>query len=188
MSRCEVIGDKNDSIFNVFIDHVKSSIEDNNDQYYDSHDINFNGTRVTSYHNLCRVFNKINLIRIVTGGIYHRGIDTYNFVKFLPCTWKSESMKFIINRMNRLKGSLLFKKYHVFQRNAVQKWNPYYNEACSLIVPKFMLHDKITADGYGKCIIELLTLHGILDKCKSGKNNYEWRLSTEWETKKYSVP
>ena len=75
-------------------------------------------------------------------------------------------------------------KYHTFQRNAVRKWNPNYDEVCSLIVPKVMLHDEISTDGYGKCIIELLTLHGILDKCKSGENNYEWRLSTEWQKKK----
>ena len=97
MSRYEVIVDDNDSMFNVFNHHVKSSIQHSNNQQYNSHDINFDGTRVKSYHNLCRVFNTINLLRIVTAGIYHRGNDTYNFVEFSPCTWKTEPMKFIIN-------------------------------------------------------------------------------------------
>ena len=96
-------------------------------------------------------------------GTYHRSSNQCNFVEFTPQSWRNEPILFIAMRINRSKGLLLFKHYHKFQRNAVQKWNPYYNKVCSLIVPKVMLQDEITTDGYRKCIIELLTLHGVFE-------------------------
>ena len=79
----------------------------------------------------------------------------------------------------------MYKKSSLFQRYAVWKWNPNYtyDTIHQLIVPKVMLHNKITTDGYGKCIIELSKLHGILDKYYSGDNMYEWRLSNKWQEK-----
>ena len=173
MSKYEVVGNDNESILNIFIDHVKEINDSNDESCYISDGIDFSGTRVSSYHNLCKIFNTVNLIRIVMAGIYHRGNNIYSYVEFTPSTWKSHSIQVIAKRMNRLKGSLLFKCYNEFQRNSVRKWNPYYDKVCSLIVPKVMLHDEISTDGYGKCVIELLTLHGILEKCNAGDRNFE---------------
>ena len=53
----------------------------------------------------------------------------------------------------------------------------------SLIIPKVMIHDEISTNGYGKCIIELLTIHGVLSKTTKEESKYRLILSQHWETK-----
>ena len=65
----------------------------------------------------------------------------------------------------------------------MNKWNPAYKSVSQFFVPKVFLHDEITTDGYGKCIIELLTLHGILVKQAVSESTYEWVLSDNWDEK-----
>ena len=55
-----------------------------------------------------------------------------------------------------------FSKTNSFQQNVVHQWDPFENHVAELIILRVYLHDEITTDGYSKCIIELLTLHGIL--------------------------
>ena len=65
----------------------------------------------------------------------------------------------------------------------MKKWNEYSQEIGEFIVPKVMLHDEITTDGYGKCLIELLTKHGMLLKTRDHEECYEWILGQMWENK-----
>ena len=116
-------------------------------------------------------------------GVYHRASDTYDYVEFCPDEWKSHGILSLLKQINNLKGTILFKSSKNFQRNAIRKWNPYYDQVCELFIPKVMLHDQITTDGYGKCIIEVLTIHGILDKVIIDESKYEWKLSENWDKK-----
>lgn len=48
-------------------------------------------------------------------------------------------------------------------------------------MPQVYLHDEITTDGYAKCIIELMTLHGILIKKTNNNECKEWILGPKWD-------
>ena len=164
--------------------YLSNTLDYDPNNAYISRDVDFSGERVRKYHYLCQVFNTVNLVRMAIAGIYHRQNNYFNYVEFTPNEFKSEQIKIILKRINSLKGSLLFKNTSTFQRNSVRSWNPNYDKICQLIIPKVMLHDEITTDGYGKCVIELMTLHGILEKCNAGDNTYEWRLGRNWQNKK----
>ena len=51
------------------------------------------------------------------------------------------------------------------------------------MVPKFFMYDEMTTDGYGKCVIELMTLHGIIIKTPINESKYHWVLSNNWDKK-----
>ena len=46
MSKYKVVSDDNDSIFKIFIDHVKEPKDENSNHEYDTEDIDFDGVRV----------------------------------------------------------------------------------------------------------------------------------------------
>ena len=187
MMKYETVDDNSESIYALFMHHVTPYYKKEDLNYdsekYASEDIDFSGNRVQAYHKHCMIYDTVNYIRMVTAGIYHRTNQSFNYVEFSPDKWKTHDLQIIVQRMNNLKGSIFFKGIKLFQRHAARQWNPHFDDVCDLIVPQVMLHDEITTDGYGKCIIELLTLHGILDKCFTGNNIYEWRLSQKWNEK-----
>ena len=47
-----------------------------------------------------------------------------------------------------------------------------------VMVPPVFLYDEITTDGYGKCVIELMTQHGILEKLESSKITFNGYFQT----------
>ena len=77
-----------------------------------------------------------------------------------------------------------FPQYHSFLGDLYEEVYGSGDNIAELMIPQVMLHDEITTDGYGKCIIELMTLHGILIKCTSNANNSHWQLGPKWEEKK----
>ena len=113
------------------------------------------------------------MMKRTIGSSYSSKTDTVKFVKFMPEEWKSDKAVGTIKYLNKLKRSTLFLKCQQFQNESVSKWNPYYNQISKFIVLKVFLHDEITTDGYGKCVVELLTKHGILVKNVLSDNVYE---------------
>ena len=79
--------------------------------------------------------------------------------------------------MNDLKNTVLKNTLKTFQHNVVLEWNPNAGKVSKMMVPRVFSHDEITIDGYGKCIIELLTLHNTLIKYDNNKINKGWILS-----------
>ena len=188
MSKYELIDGTKEGILDILFDHVRPKNTENQSSHtplrnYESSDVDFSGKRVRSYHNICNTVNTINLIRMAMAGCYHRKKNQYTFVDFSRDEWMSDNIKSLLRSINSLKGSLLFKCNKLFQKNAIRKWNTNYDDICELIIPKVMLHDEITTDGYGKCIIELLTLHGILIKEKYGAKSFQWKLAENWKKK-----
>ena len=62
-------------------------------------------------------------------------------------------------------------------------WNEYAGTIMKTMVPKVFMHDEMTTDGYGKCVIELMTLHGIIIKTPINESKYHWVLSNNWDKK-----
>ena len=69
-----------------------------------------------------------------------------------------------MNGVMFLKFYFLNNKTLRFQNYVVHQWNPSAKTVSKVIVPRVFLHDEVTTDGYGKCIIELLTKFGIITK------------------------
>ena len=146
-------------------------------------DVDFTGKRVESYASIIHCLETIQLIKQVIGSSYNKTSDKLKFVDFSPDSWQSPTIEHIIKYLSPLKRSLLFMKCNNFQNKIVSKWNPKYQSVSQFIVPKVFLHDEITTDGYGKCIIELLTMHRILIKTPIKENIFEWVLSENWRSK-----
>ena len=143
----------------------------------------FSGERVDAYEKLISIFYSINLLRMATAGCYSRGKDEIRFVDNLPEDCQTETVKDLIKETNSLKSTFIFKNSKIFQHRVVSKWNRYYNKISEFIVPQVYLHDEITTDGYAKCIIELMSLHGILVKGSSDDDNHKWILGPKWNEK-----
>ena len=67
--------------------------------------------------------------------------------------------------------------------NVVKYWNKYSNNISEFIICKEFSHDEITTDGYRKCVIGLLTKHGILVRKSNLETNHKWLLGEKWEQK-----
>ena len=171
-----------DKIFEYF----HSCFERNQDlspQLTTNADVDFTGKRVQSYASIVNCLETVQLMKQVIGSTYNKSTDTLKFVEFSPENWQSPTIGHIIKYLSPLKRSILFMKCNNFQNEIVAKWNPNYQTVSQFIVPKVFLHDEITTDGYGKCIIELLTMHGILIKTPINDNLFEWVLAENWNSK-----
>ena len=62
------------------------------------------------------------------------------------------------------KDSILDTITERFQYNTVLEWNKYVADVVKVVIPRVFLYDEITTDRYRKCIIELLTKFGIIEK------------------------
>ena len=68
--------------------------------------------------------------------------------------------------MHHLKQSILSDRTNQFQYKTVLQWNEAASKIAKVIIPHVFLCDEITTDGYRKCLVELMTKHGILIKEK----------------------
>lgn len=143
----------------------------------------FTGKRIHAYENLCKVFQKVELLRQSVSSIYCRSNDKTKFVPFTPENWKSDSLLELYKSLNQLKNTSIFKRAKLFQYDIMKQWNNYSEELSQFIVPGVFLHDEITTDGYGKCLVELLTKHSILLKKDQDETNYGWVLAPDFMKK-----
>ena len=83
--------------------------------------------------------------------------------------------------MKEQKKVLLNTTTNIFQHKCAQPWNPCSKSMFKSIIPRVFMHNELTTDGCGMCIVELLSLHGILTKTNTSNDNYKWVLTNEWE-------
>ena len=145
--------------------------------------VDFTGKRTEAYISICKTVALSDMVRKTCSGSYISTSSSFKFVNFSPDKWKSSQTKNFLVYFHKLKEKILNKKTSLFQYNTVLCWNPSATNISKVIVPRIFLYDKITTDGYGKVIIELLTKHGIITKTNSDKDCFRWILSPNWEKK-----
>ena len=98
------------------------------------------------------------------------------FVKYTPDGWKSELFEYINGlNVNLLNGNIT----QYFQYNPTCYLNPHANTLSEVIIPGVFLYDEVTTNAYSKCIIEMLTRHGILIKASMNVDEYKWLLQND---------
>ena len=147
--------------------------------------VDYSGHRVDNYMDICHMVVILNQMRRSCSGTFTQYNDKTKFVNFVPDTWRNKPTKDILKKLTLSKSGLLSSQLIQFQSRIVQLWNPSSLNVSEVIVPPVSLHDEITTDGYGKSIIELLELVGILEKQNEGNaSKLKWELMNDWEEKK----
>ena len=145
--------------------------------------VDFTGERVKTYFYIAKTVKVLELIQKVASGCYAAITNRFEFVNHSRDEWKTNRMKSILMYIHDIKVPLLNMKTDLFQFNIVSSWNEHVNDVMKVIIPRVFLYDEITTDGYGKCVIELMTKHNIFDKVQTKKNTYQWVLSEDWNKK-----
>ena len=145
--------------------------------------VDFSGKRVEAYVHIAKTVITIDLVRTVCAGVFTKTGQQTKFVKYTPTQWKTDGFINIFKYMKEMKNIILNKKTSIFQHKTVQQWNPDSKYIFKSIVPKVFMYDEMTTDGYGMCIVELMSLHGILTKTTSNPNNKRWQLTSNWQEK-----
>ena len=145
--------------------------------------IDISGRRVQSYMTLLSSVQTLDLIQKTCSGCYNATNKAFRFVPFTDEEWKNPRVKLFLMYFHSLKPSLLNTGTSLFQYNTVLHWNKNVKKIMKVIVPRVFLYDEITTDGYGKCLIELMTMHGILEKKLSQRKRITWELGENWDAK-----
>ena len=146
--------------------------------------VDYSGDRVLAFDSIVSTFHVLNMIRIVSGGIYNSTHQTKRFLNFTRDELKDDKYLSIYKATSALKGSNLCQKCNKFQYKCVEQWNPFCGNVSQFIIPRVSLHDKKSTDGYRKCIVELMTKHGILIKKSNSNTCYKWILGRNWDKKR----
>lgn len=174
-------------LFKVITDLTQSKQKDRTCCIYptvDNETVDVTGNRVRLYFDIIKIVQLMNLLRKTASGCYVLNTNKFKFVKYSKDEWMSNNrLKLFLIYIHNLKNSLLNMKSDLFQYKTVQQWNKHVSSVMKVIVPRVFLYDEITTDGYGKCIIELMTKHGILNKVKVSKDAHQWVLSNNWNEK-----
>ena len=118
------------------------------------HDINFDGSRVTSYMSIVSICDTVinGVRRFMTG--YNKSKKQYKRWKFQPIVFQSDLRDKLVKQLSD--EYTFMSECSEFQYNNVKLWNSSIEEPSKLLIPPVSLRDEIRTDEFGMAVIELL--------------------------------